>query len=696
MLLVRGTCLFNQCNMATMNEKLVEVDAREDGEDDTHPEKISSFDGDEEASESKTRVHRFDMVLKHLHRLKSQMNNNNSNGAHSPPIQSSENIPNSSAQVQPQMKNKIGEESLKDGDDGFSTNIEANDVEDTMVEERKLSPSLEQNLQKSTVPLASPIPPAFKELHKLQALKLLQQQSQQRGHYQGKERERKQLPHQRFPQHFGGPLSHHPSHRHSPPLPLKLPPPMRHPFFNHHHPQPINQPNNHYYSNSNSTVRNFPQPGYFSPPLSQRLSGQNSGPTSPAFPTVHHQGNSNPNYPIPPPPLTRFPMPPGLMRALAPNLANIAPHMIQPLLDEAKHRLAAMQARMGSEGPQPPPMFPPSNSISESPSSPPDPPHQGNKLSSLFPPMMKDIPMDWNNPMLSSTAGFKSPNSSDVPNLPLEGCSSSFYRNKDHRNKNEVSLNGRKDKDMRGQISLTNEFQGMEGPFLPSSEDGRLDFTGDDDEEDEIFLEEDVGVDDDDEEEELDGLGINVNILNGMESEISKETNTRDQDFSQYERKMASHDKITDRLSKEKRQSGGNDSENNAPRKRKRTTSNEMDEVVSPSDDDLDTTCKENKKFSKRDSNKDCVSQREDEILGENLSKNENKSKRMRSGSVSPTPSTGGISPPPQGSPGTPPLPPDGRMFPPPFAYKLLEVRKIQFIPWLRKDLLLSLIFLGI
>ena len=667
MVLAHGKRLFYQCKMAAMNEKFVEVDTREDGDDDTHPEKISSFDEEEEASESKTRVHRFDMVLKHLHRLKSQMNNNDDNG----------NISNSSDPVQPHLKNKVEEESNKDEGDRLSTNIESNNANDTIVEERKISPSIEQNLQRSGVPLTSPIPPAFKELHKLQALKLLQQQSQQRGHYQGKERERKQLPHQRFPQHFGGPLSHHPSHRHSPPLPLKLPPPMRHPFFNHHHPQPINQPNNHYYSNSNNSVRNIPQPGYFSPPLSQRLSGQNCGPTSPAFPPVH-QGNSNPNYPMPPPPLTRFPMPPGLMRALAPNLANIAPHMIQPLLDEAKNRLAAMQARMGSEGPQPPPLFPPSNSISNSPSSPPDPPHQGNKLSSLFPPMMKDIPMDWNNPMLSSTSGFKSPNTSDVQNTPLEGCSSSFYTNKDYRSKNDVSLNGRKDKDMRSQMTLPNDFPGLDGSFLSSNEDGRLDFTGDEEEDDEIFLEEDVGVDDDDEEEEeLDGLGINVNTMIGNDENISKETNTKGQSFSQFKRKMASDEKITDRLSKEKRLFDGNEIENISPRKRKRTTSNEINEATPSSDEDVDTTFKENKKFNEGESHKDRVAQREDEESGKNSDLSEKKSKRMRSGSISPTPSTGGLSPQLQGSPGTPPLPPDARMFPPPFAYKLLEVRRV-------------------
>ena len=67
------------------------------------------------------------------------------------------------------------------------------------------------------------------------------------------------------------------------------------------------------------------------------------------------------------------------------------------------------------------------------------------------------------------------------------------------------------------------------------------------------------------------------------------------------------------------------------------------------------------------------------ETTDDNFIRSVGKSKRMRSGSVSPPPSTGGLSPPLQDSPGTPPLPSDGRMFPPPFAYKLLEVRTFTY-----------------
>ena len=163
----------------------------------------------------------------------------------------------------------------------------------------------------------------------------------------------------------------------------------------------------------------------------------------------------------------------------------------------------------------------------------------------------------------------------------------------------------------------------------------------------------------------------------GNDENISKETNTKGQSFSQFERKMVSDDKITDRLSKEKRLFDGNEIENISPRKRKRTTSNEINEATPSSDEDVDTTFKENKKFNEGESHKDRVAQREDEESGKNSDLSEKKSKRMRSGSISPTPSTGGLSPQLQGSPGTPPLPPDARMFPPPFAYKLLEVRRI-------------------
>ena len=247
---------------------------------------------------------------------------------------------------------------------------------------------------------------------------------------------------------------------------------------------------------------------------------------------------TGPNYPIPPPPLTRFPMPPGLMRALAPNLANLAPHMIQPLLDEAKNRLAVMQSRMGNEGPPGTLMYPPS----EPPTSPPSNPHQGNKFSSLFPPMMKDVSMDWNNPMLSSAASFKSPNSSDVQNNPLEGCSTSFDTHKGMGNKNDMTVNNRKDKE----VSLRSNFSGLEESFLPANDDGRLDFMGEEDDEDEIFLEEDVGVDDDEEvEEELENLGVDMNQMNGLEKEASKKTDALELDLKQYERKIH---KIDDRL----------------------------------------------------------------------------------------------------------------------------------------------------
>ena len=56
---------------------------------------------------------------------------------------------------------------------------------------------------------------------------------------------------------------------------------------------------------------------------------------------------------------------------------------------------------------------------------------------------------------------------------------------------------------------------------------------------------------------------------------------------------------------------------------------------------------------------------------------NENRIKRSRkrTGSTSPCPSTGDNYPPLVESPCTPPLHQEARIFPPPFAYKLLEVR---------------------
>ena len=122
--------------------------------------------------------------------------------------------------------------------------------------------------------------------------------------------------------------------------------------------------------------------------------------------------------------------------------------------------------------------------------------------------------------------------------------------------------------------------------------------------------------------------------------------------MKQYERKIH---KIDDRLGNDKIEVDKNNGQYSLSRKRKRTGSNEIDKSISPCDDDIDT-CGNDKTSDKETTSKD------------------GKAKRIRNGSVSPSPSTGGRSPPLRESPGTPPLPQDGRMFPPPFAYKLLEV----------------------
>ena len=105
-MVLENFCLIDQHSMAIMNEEMVNVDTREDVEEEKYPEKMGSIDSEEETSESKNRVQRFDMVLKHLHRLKSQMNNNNDNGIHSSQIEPSENVSKSSSFVQSNSKNK--------------------------------------------------------------------------------------------------------------------------------------------------------------------------------------------------------------------------------------------------------------------------------------------------------------------------------------------------------------------------------------------------------------------------------------------------------------------------------------------------------------------------------------------------------------------------------------------------------------
>ena len=676
-MVVQSLYLHNQNTMTTIDKDIIDIDNK-CNENDMEPENCNSLDSGGGVGDNSNRLHRFDMVLQHLHRLKTQINNNN--GMQSPAVSSAASEPTLSESPNSPAKNKTHAEDKKDdGDEKSLPNSEEYVADDMVSEEMKNSLGIEHNLQKampSSTPLRPPIPPAFRELHKLQALKLLQQQNQYRGNYQGKERDRKQLPHQRYPQHFGGPLSHHPSHRHSPPLPLKLPPPMRHPFFNHNHHQPINQPNNHFYPNSHNTIRNFPQPGGFSPPLSQRLSGQNNGPTSQTFPPVH-LGNSPPNYPMPPPPLTRFPMPPSLMRALAPNLANLAPHMIQPLLEEAKSRLAMMQARITSDSSQPLPALPIPGSVSRSPSSPTPHNYQpNNKLPPLFPPIMKDFSMEWGNPMLSSATGFKSPIAPESQETPTEGCSYSLDKHKDIKSKKESSFSGRNEKDLKTQLDLVSDFTGLDESFLASSTDERLDFPVEEDDDEEIFLEEDVGVDDDDDdEEEVHELGVDIDHVHGVNDNILKGAGTASQNVSWSKQKLISDANLNCNSTNSRNIIQENGDVKSDRRKRKHASGNEDDAVTDTKIGNGDNNCKTVKTLEEEKEKRDHAKLHGSEYSTDNSRKDQINSKRMRRGSVSPSPSTGGISPRFLESPGTPPLPPEARMFPPPFAYKLLEVR---------------------
>ena len=114
--------------------------------------------------------------------------------------------------------------------------------------------------------------------------------------------------------------------------------------------------------------------------------------------------------------------------------------------------------------------------------------------------------------------------------------------------------------------------------------------------------------------------------------------------------------------------SGENDRNDIATRKRKRASINDIDDKDSLRDENIDES-------NKKSISKDQMTENDNEKTADDFIRNVGKPKRMRSGSASPPPSTGGLSPALQDSPGTPPLPSDGRMFPPPFAYKLLEVR---------------------
>ena len=642
--------------MTATTEEVAEMEKTCNEDEDILPEKISSFDSEGDATvEGSDRLHRFDMVLQHLHRLKSQINNNN-NGIDYPPASTSDNSANSDSSLtespQSPSKNKKSMFTKSDAEEKAQGHNPVDIDQEATLADMKDGMSAEKHLQKATTPVPGPpsIPPAIREFHKLQALKLLQQQNQYRDIHQNKERNRAQLPFQRYPQHFGGPLSHHPSHRHSPPLPLKLPPPMRHPFFSHNHHQPINQPNKHFYSNPPNSIRGFPRPsnvGAFSPQSSESLSAHANGPSSPPFPPVH-MGNSNANYPLPPPPLTRFPMPPSLMRALAPNLANLAPHMIQPLLEEAKSRIAMMQAQMS----QPPNMMHSPGSLALPPTSPPPKRYpSGNKLPPLFPPMMKDLPTDWGNPMLSSAADLKASLTSSCQDTPLAGCSSSMNK---HRNTESTKDTGSGGKSISGNMELVNDFTSLEETFLGANIDERINFPDEDEDEDEIFLEEDVGVDDDDEDEEMDDHGVNLVQPNGIGDTALKR---RPSSASKHKVTEEDEDIITEKYDSnlKDRNVGSEKYDPHRAILRKRKHSSNNDEPISI-DNDQDK------------SGKESVIENCDEVAS--------KSRRIQGGVLSPCPSTGGVSPPLIGSPGTPPLPTEARTFPPPFAYKLLEVRK--------------------
>ena len=132
--------------------------------------------------------------------------------------------------------------------------------------------------------------------------------------------------------------------------------------------------------------------------------------------------------------------------------------------------------------------------------------------------------MDWGNPMLSSAAGFKAQIPPESQQTPTEGCSYAFDKQKDIKEKKDYYFNERNEKDMKTQLDLVNDFTVFEESFLASSAEHKLDFPGEEDEDDEIFLEEDVGVDDDDEEEDVDELGVDADHVNGDTDIILKQT----------------------------------------------------------------------------------------------------------------------------------------------------------------------------
>ena len=62
--------------MTATTEEVAEMEKTCKEDEDILPEKISNFDSEGEATvEGSDRLHRFDMDLQHLHRLKSQINN---------------------------------------------------------------------------------------------------------------------------------------------------------------------------------------------------------------------------------------------------------------------------------------------------------------------------------------------------------------------------------------------------------------------------------------------------------------------------------------------------------------------------------------------------------------------------------------------------------------------------------------------
>ena len=107
-MVVPGSFFAKPYKMTTIDKEVVDIENK-GNEKDMETENINALDsGGGGMGDSSDRLQRFDMVLQHLHRLKTQMSNNN--GLQSPAVSSAVSEPTLSMSPKSPSKNKTQNE----------------------------------------------------------------------------------------------------------------------------------------------------------------------------------------------------------------------------------------------------------------------------------------------------------------------------------------------------------------------------------------------------------------------------------------------------------------------------------------------------------------------------------------------------------------------------------------------------------